>query len=227
MMALPKYQLNWVADHLGHNLEIHRKYYRQPIDSVETAKITKLMYLVDHCKMQHVQGMDLDTVDEYLSKDNMFNGNTGIEDYEETNQHIEDNPDDVEIENSLGDNDDVDATPFVSLPNCRADSSSQAHAGKRSYWPLDQERRVEELFRSEIAQRRCPNKEKCISLLHEFPHCNGAYRTLVAKVNNIVTKAKGRKTPVRKNPAKRRKKDSEAEVQDNDELSGSGSELSE
>ena len=71
-MALPKYQLNWVASHLGHNLDVHKQYYRQPLDSVEVAKISKLMFLADHCKMNNVKGLNLDSVDEFLDGDKLF-----------------------------------------------------------------------------------------------------------------------------------------------------------
>lgn len=72
MMALPKYQLEWVAAHLGHTMDIHKNVYRQQIDSVELSKITKLMFLVDHGKMGDVAGLNLDEVDEFLKKDDVF-----------------------------------------------------------------------------------------------------------------------------------------------------------
>lgn len=55
--------------------------YRQSLDSVETAKISKLMFLVDHCKMNQVQGMDLDTVEAFLEKDVLFQS-VAPDDYE-------------------------------------------------------------------------------------------------------------------------------------------------
>ena len=72
MMELPKYQKSWVAEHLGHSLEIHGKYYRMPLESVETAKITKLMYLIDHCKMNEVRGLNLNEVDTVISRDKIL-----------------------------------------------------------------------------------------------------------------------------------------------------------
>lgn len=66
VMALPKYQLQWVADHLGHNMEVHAKYYRQSIESVETAKIAKLMYMIDNQKLKDLKGRDLDSIDEFF-----------------------------------------------------------------------------------------------------------------------------------------------------------------
>ena len=72
VMALPRYQHQWVAQHLGHTEAVHEKFYRQSLDSVEVAKISKLMFLVDHCKMNQVQGMDLDNIDTFLEKEDVF-----------------------------------------------------------------------------------------------------------------------------------------------------------
>lgn len=81
VLALPKYQLSWVADHLSHDLSIHKKHYRQESDSVELTKIAKLMYLVDHDKMHEVVGKDLDSIDEFLSKEEIFK-DIDVDDYE-------------------------------------------------------------------------------------------------------------------------------------------------
>lgn len=82
VMALPKYQTKWVAEHLGHSLEVHGKHYRQSLDTVEVAKISKLMYLVDHCKMNSVQGMNLDSIDNYLEKEDIMKS-VNADDYEQ------------------------------------------------------------------------------------------------------------------------------------------------
>ena len=56
------------------NLAIHNKYYRQPLGSVETSEIAKLMYMVDHGKMQHANGMNLESIERFLSGEELFKG---------------------------------------------------------------------------------------------------------------------------------------------------------
>ena len=70
-MALPKYQKKWVADHLGHTQKIQDLYYKQSLDSIETAKISKLMFLVDHCRVSAAAGDDLDTIDRFINEDEL------------------------------------------------------------------------------------------------------------------------------------------------------------
>lgn len=81
MMALPKYQLEWVAEHLGHDLAIHKKFYRQSIDTVETTKIAKVMHLVDNCKMHEAVGLNIEDIDQLVSQQDLERG-TEPEDYE-------------------------------------------------------------------------------------------------------------------------------------------------
>ena len=45
------------------------KFYRMPLDAVETAKITQLMYLIDHSKMNEGQRLNLNEVDTVISRD--------------------------------------------------------------------------------------------------------------------------------------------------------------
>lgn len=64
-------------------------------------------------------------------------------------------------------------------------------AAKR-YWPADQEELLKTTFRAELAAQKCPNKTQCIEVLELFPHCGTEYRMIQYKVNNLITKAKGR-----------------------------------
>ena len=59
VMDLPKYQKQAVADHPKHTMATHCRYYRMPMDSIEVTKITKLMYLMDHCQINEARGMSL------------------------------------------------------------------------------------------------------------------------------------------------------------------------
>ena len=63
---------------------------------------------------------------------------------------------------------------------------------KRRRWPKDQEAKVKEIFSDFIAQKKCPPKAEAKQHIHEFPHCNGNYRNLIMKVNNLITSSKGR-----------------------------------
>ena len=74
---------------------------------------------------------------------------------------------------------------------CRVGSSK-----RRTFWPEDQSARVKTVFAKEIAMRTVPGMDRCNDVLHQFPHCGTGprvYRKLAWKVNNLITKSKGRK----------------------------------
>ena len=106
VLALPKYQLEWVTQHLGHNLAVHKRHYRQQSDSVELAKLSKLMYIIDNNKVHNVVGEDLDSMDAFLSKEQIFK-NVAVEDYEDTDEPVlddlvsEDEDDEPTVTNNI------------------------------------------------------------------------------------------------------------------------------
>ena len=66
MMALPPNERMWLADHLGHSLATQEKHYRLQFDAVETAKIAKLMYVIDSQKNTEMKGRDFTELDGML-----------------------------------------------------------------------------------------------------------------------------------------------------------------
>ena len=57
---------------MGHDYDVHKKFYRMPTESIEKAKITKLIYLSDNCKMSDAKGLNLNEVDSILTGDQLF-----------------------------------------------------------------------------------------------------------------------------------------------------------
>ena len=60
-------ELDWLARHLGHNITVHREYYRLHESTIELAKVGKILTTVDEGKTQHWAGKSLDDID--LDKD--------------------------------------------------------------------------------------------------------------------------------------------------------------
>jgi hypothetical protein len=52
-----------VARHMGHELAVHRKFYRLQDDVIELAKISKLLLAVESGQAHHFKGMSLDDLD--------------------------------------------------------------------------------------------------------------------------------------------------------------------
>jgi hypothetical protein len=55
-------EMEWVCDHLGHNINVHRTHYRAMSDSIERIKIAKLLLAQDLGVVGENHGKDLDSI---------------------------------------------------------------------------------------------------------------------------------------------------------------------
>ena len=62
MLDLKSNELDWLATHLGHNIAVHREFYRLPMNVVEVAKVGKLLTAVEK-GVQRYSGKSLDEID--------------------------------------------------------------------------------------------------------------------------------------------------------------------
>jgi hypothetical protein len=60
-MDLKEQELDWLCTHLGHTINVHREYYRLPQNTLEVAKIGKLLMAVEG-GIRRYQGKSLDEI---------------------------------------------------------------------------------------------------------------------------------------------------------------------
>lgn len=46
-MDLKEQELDWLCNHMGHTLHVHRDYYRLPQNTLEVAKVGKLLMAIE------------------------------------------------------------------------------------------------------------------------------------------------------------------------------------
>lgn len=56
-------ELEWVCNHLGHDVNIDRNYYRLQTGVVEIAKVSKLLLVAEQGKLHKFKGQTLEQVD--------------------------------------------------------------------------------------------------------------------------------------------------------------------
>ena len=56
-------ELDWLARHLGHDIQVHRDFYRLHESTVELAKVSKLLIAVDEGKAHQWAGKKLDEIE--------------------------------------------------------------------------------------------------------------------------------------------------------------------
>lgn len=63
LISLKENELDVLATFMGHDIKVHRHYYRLPEDTLQTAKVAKLLILADREKLASCAGKDLDEID--------------------------------------------------------------------------------------------------------------------------------------------------------------------
>lgn len=63
MLALTENELDLLANFLGHDIRVHREYYRLPEQTLQVAKVSKLLIAMEHGATTSLQGLNLDNVD--------------------------------------------------------------------------------------------------------------------------------------------------------------------
>lgn len=62
-LNLTENELAILADYMGHNIEIHRNFYRLPNEAIHLAKISQLLYALDNDLIHKYKGKSLDDID--------------------------------------------------------------------------------------------------------------------------------------------------------------------
>ena len=57
--ALTELDVDWLARHLGHDIRVHRQFYRLHESTTELAKVSKLLLAVDAGNIEQVKGKSL------------------------------------------------------------------------------------------------------------------------------------------------------------------------
>ncbi|XP_038063255.1 uncharacterized protein LOC119733959 isoform X4 [Patiria miniata] len=69
VLCLKDNELDVLAGFMGHDIQIHREYYRLPESTLQTAKIAKLLMLLEKGQVDQVAGKTLDEIEVNLDED--------------------------------------------------------------------------------------------------------------------------------------------------------------
>jgi hypothetical protein len=63
ILNLQKHELDLLAGFLGHNINVHRTFYRLPQDTLQLAKVSKILMAFDNGQISQYKGKSLDEID--------------------------------------------------------------------------------------------------------------------------------------------------------------------
>lgn len=71
-LGLSETNLDVLAKFMGHDIRIHRQFYRLPENTVELAKVTKIMHLINTGNMSKYKGKDFDDIEFSQTGNNFY-----------------------------------------------------------------------------------------------------------------------------------------------------------
>ena len=63
VLSLKETEVDWLARHFGHNIQVHRDFYRLHESTSEIAKVSKLLLTIDQGETKKIAGKSLAEID--------------------------------------------------------------------------------------------------------------------------------------------------------------------
>lgn len=201
IFCMSENDMEQLATFMGHTNEVHKRSYRLPDDVYQTAKISKLLILMEDGKADAFKGKSLDQIDLDLNEEldeGMIENDQVLEyDFEPVQEDSSDC-----IQQTFRKNDSID--PEQS--NCQNHPSQPVHQeipptivvnkttkGKKRIlipWTEEQKKVVKAFFKFNIKNHKPPKKNECETLKENHPEllANKDWLKIKVFVQNIYTK---------------------------------------
>lgn len=174
-------EIEQLATFMGHTVNVHKQVYRLPDDVYQTAKIAKLLMLMEKGEAGKYKGKTLDEVD--ISLDNELS---------ESDNEKEDDTNIVQVrmDSSLLD-DDIEES-LETTNNVKSFEITRKGVGSKRIlvpWTNQQKEVVRKFFAAHIKEARPPKREECERLKEKYPELleNKTWTKIKVFVQNIYT----------------------------------------
>nr|XP_022308439.1 uncharacterized protein LOC111114442 [Crassostrea virginica] len=188
ILNLKDNELDILANFLGHDIRTHREYYRLPEESIQVAKMSKLLFALERGEMGLQKGLTLEEVsvgpDEEVEMLQEDDDDDDDDDYEEEDQICEVH----DVQGSL-----VEGT-VLKEPTSTNEKVVGIPLGKRKPWTEPEKETVAKHFQKYILLKKLPGKreiQKCLDA--ELVLRKRTWRNVKDYIRNTIT-ATERKT---------------------------------
>ncbi|CAH1109549.1 unnamed protein product [Psylliodes chrysocephalus] len=158
-------EYDWLARHLGHDITVHREFYRMHESAIELTKISRILMAVDQGEAHQYVGKrineisveDLPALDEEklqsdISEEEEAQSDEEIDDGRETNQNI----------NAM-------AVNKLKTKNIKIQRKERNKERKPQPWSRDETQAVLTFFKGNIKNNIIPTKKECEECLATYP----------------------------------------------------------
>ncbi|KAL4704338.1 hypothetical protein ACJJTC_019383 [Scirpophaga incertulas] len=167
MLNLKDTDIEQLANFMGHTQAIHRQNYRLPDDIYQTAKISKLLLLMENGKADVYKGQSLDDINIDLEEDLLreeSNENDEIEDIMDYDDLV---PNDKSTKNMS-----TAAVAYPQKATCLLDTVNATKEKKKRTlvpWTEQQKNIVLKFFNKHIKSKQPPKRHECEKLRNQHP----------------------------------------------------------
>ncbi|XP_060590855.1 uncharacterized protein LOC132745869 isoform X2 [Ruditapes philippinarum] len=149
MLNLKDNELDVLADFLGHDIRVHREFYRLPQDTMQVAKISKILLEMEKGNIQQYKGKSLDEIE------------FDLEETLEPEQVSDDDGDEKDINMT---------TPTTSNTTIPKPTNERVKiSGKRKMWTSSEEASVKKHLGKFLYQDKLPGKNEIEKIRKEDP----------------------------------------------------------
>lgn len=167
--------LEQLSTFMGHTPGVHKKSYRLPDDVYQTAKLTKILLLMEKGTAAEFKGKSFDEIAVDMDEDLL------VEDaYEENNIECP-----AEME-------EIESTADRSEPTSSSHKNSKYTKIERERWTEEQKIKVKLFFENHIRTKRPPKERECKTLISQYPDLlhNKNWKKIKVFVQNLYSKKK-------------------------------------
>ncbi|XP_046975995.1 uncharacterized protein LOC124542105 [Vanessa cardui] len=180
LFTMTESDLEQLATFMGHTLSVHKNNYRLPSDIYQTAKISKLLLLMEDGKADQYQGKALDEIE--LNLDEEITGN------EIDNQEVVD----FELEEAgPSQHSSLIRDEPIAAPSQEISHKTSAKK-KRTLvpWTTEQKNVVKQYFKDHIKYKKPPKRAECDELKNKYPTLfhNKDWLKIKVYIQNIYSK---------------------------------------
>ncbi|XP_030856052.1 uncharacterized protein LOC105446919 isoform X3 [Strongylocentrotus purpuratus] len=175
LISLKENELDVLATFMGHDIRTHRHYYRLPEDTLQTAKVAKLLILADRERLTSCAGKSLDAID--LEEPCYETDDQGIDDCDD----IQDDGDCGETcqptdrESTDRESPDRESTDRESTSQLQPMKkvmnlfSIGTHKMEKLTWLEEEGKAVDNFFASHVSNCQVPRKHECLECKGQYP----------------------------------------------------------
>ncbi|RUS80545.1 hypothetical protein EGW08_011685 [Elysia chlorotica] len=198
ILNLTDHELDQLCSFMGHDVRVHREFYRLPEDTLQLAKMSRLLIALDKGTVSSFKGQRLEDIS--LNVQDITKDLSGEEDEEEEEEEKQDEEGRTENKASnkdiSGDSEESDAEFLPKKPRKPQKGRGKSICVKnknaqRDVLNEDEIASVAKYFETDINSLRLPGKAKCEAFLQEdvvFMDTGRSWLKIKATVRNLIAK---------------------------------------